>query len=229
MDPLDLQDSQRPSSPSSREKFLITELDSHPVQTRPFFNRPEEGDKLDHLLNEIRDLSATMHVIRTSTAEPPEDLWYSDKIYYVQRSLYDVLHQPPNEIGMLDTACATAALIFCGHCLRDVPLSFMVTTKAVARLKLAIEASLQSISHTINSHLQKRLFWILGFGGTAAEGKAERAWFVSEFRKISSALYLNNKETAWQTAKSALESVLWSDKLDEPASRFWAESISDVT
>jgi len=184
------------------------------------------GDKLDRLLREIGNLSVTMHAVRISTSEPLEDIWYIDKIYYLQSSLYDIIHQPPYESGILDTACAFAALIFCGHCLRDVPLSFSVHIKAVTRLKTAIEIAQSSIAYTVDPHLRKRLFWILGLGGTAAEGKPEKPWFVDQLRNIFRDMHLNG---SWESARPVLKSVLWNECLDEPGKKLWEEVMSGST
>jgi len=68
---------------------------------------------------------------------------------------------------------------------------------------------------------QKRMFWILGFGGMAAEGKPERDWFVAKFRKSCDDLNIND----WETAKEILVNVLWQSDLDDDASKLWLEAI----
>lgn len=204
------------SSTGNLPDFSRTSLASRAVE-------PE--DNLDHILAEIRDLSITMQALRTSIIEPQEDIWYSDKIYHLQRSLYDVLHQPSAELGILDTPCATLSLVFIGHCLRDIPLSFGVNAKAIGRLKVALETS-KACSLEMSPKLKSRLFWMLGIGGAAAEGLAERTWFLNEFRGMSRDVLPDDRASAWQTAKSIYSEMLWHDCLEAPAKIFVLDALS---
>lgn len=150
---------------------------------------------------------------------PQEDIWYSDKIYYLQRNLFDIAHDASYH-SPIDSVCALAALIYCGHCLRDIPLSYVVTAKAVTRLKDAIELYEMFNFWNGDYELTKKMLWILGFGGIAAEGKSEREWFVKKFRFCC----FNMGVTDWNTAKAAIDNVLWEPDLDDAGVRFWEES-----
>lgn len=150
---------------------------------------------------------------------PDEDIWYSDKIYYLQRSLFDIAHDSSYHMP-IDSVSALAALIYCGHCLRDIPLSYAVTSKAVTRLQSALE-----LYETFNlwmgdPELTKKMFWILAFGGIAAEGKSERAWFVQKFRFCSFDLNLNT----WESARLILDGILWEPGLDDAGIRLFEDS-----
>jgi hypothetical protein len=163
---------------------------------------------------------------------PQENIWYSDKIYHLQRSLFDIAHHSdskPNEPVPLDSVCALAALIYCGRYLRDIPFSYAVTKNAVSRLKDAIEG--YDLEHawdfdegkegTENREVQKKkLFWILAFGGIAAEGKREHGWFLDRFGLACVEMNIKN----WEESQKVLAEVLWQEELDESGYRFWEDS-----
>lgn len=127
----------------------------------------------------------------------------------------------PNTPRSVDRVCAMAALMYCGHCLRDVPLTFQVIARVVTRLKAAIIEYEEEIAADADKEAKKVMFWILGFGGVAAEGKPERDWFVAKFRASCDDLDIND----WETANRILKDVLWQAELDDAASKLWLEAI----
>jgi hypothetical protein len=218
-----------PLTPAPQPLLLTTSMGFIP--TRLFYaldqdrlgGRPQMDD-FDRVLAEIRNLAVTMQAIRTSSIEPRENIWYSDKIYYLQRSLYEIIHRPQSEKGELDTAGSIAALIYCCNCLRDIPLSFQVIAKTVKRVKESLETFQKTPLLSQDFKLHIRLFWILGLGGVAAEGKpTERSWLVDEFRKMSELMGVRY----WDSARAILEGVLWHPDLDEFGKRFWEEAMSE--
>jgi hypothetical protein len=64
-----------------------------------------------------------------------------------------------------------------------------------------------------------RLFWILGLGGAASEGKPERSWFMEEFRVVRDIVGVRS----WEDAKPIVVGVLWHPELDGIGKRFWDE------
>ncbi|KUJ22896.1 uncharacterized protein LY89DRAFT_729003 [Mollisia scopiformis] len=165
----------------------------------------------------IRDLAEKLRIIRQASKIPSEDIWYSDKIYFLQRNLFD-LAQSGSDATPLDRVCALAALIYCGHCLRDIPLSYAVTANAVTRLKNSLE--LLELTSLHEQHLTDKCFWILGFGGVAAEGKPEQEWFAVKFRAMSDYMGLPD----WTVARSCLDRILWQVELDAAGERLWEAS-----
>lgn len=176
---------------------------------------------LEELLSEVRDLSKTLRVIRRQSTIPTEDIWYSDKIYYLQRSLFDIARVSSYHIP-IDSVCALAALIYCGHCLRDIPLGYAVTSKAVTRLQMAIGSYEEFNLWIGNLGATKKMFWIFAFGGVAAEGKPERGWFAQKFIRCSYILQV----TGWESARTILGDLLWEPGLDDAGIRFFEQSIS---
>jgi Fungal specific transcription factor domain len=175
---------------------------------------------LERLLAGVRDLSKILRELRKLPKLPEDNIWYSDKIYYLQRNLIEVVYCP-NTPRPVDRICAMAALMYCGHCLRDVPFTFQVIARSVTRLKAAIIEYEKDISFEADRESKKVMFWILGFGGVAAEGKIERDWFVAKFRALCDELDVND----WETADGLLKDVLWQAELDYAASKLWLEAI----
>ncbi|KAH7363779.1 fungal-specific transcription factor domain-containing protein [Rhexocercosporidium sp. MPI-PUGE-AT-0058] len=171
---------------------------------------------LEFLLANVRQLSKTLRLLRQQATMPDEDIWYSDKIYSLQRNLFDIANDSTYRIP-IDSVCALTALIYCGHCLRDIPLSYAVTAKAVTRLQSAVQLYETSNLWMDCPELTKKMFWVLAFGGVAAEGRPERAWFVQKYEICSHTLLLNS----WESARLILDSVLWEPGLDDAGIRLF--------
>lgn len=165
----------------------------------------------------IKDLAEKLRIIRQKSMVPSEDIWYSDKIYFLQRHLFDIAHGCSNATP-IDSICALTALIYCGHCLRDIPLSYAVTAHAISRLKNSLE--LLDTGATEEWDFVSKYFWVLGFGGVAAEDKSEENWFVGKFRFMSDQMRLAD----WPAARSCLNEILWDPGLDTAGQRLWGAS-----
>jgi hypothetical protein len=177
---------------------------------------------LDETLSEIRALSATMTTLKKQSVLPKENIWYSDKIYSLQHRLFDILHSPPYQHA-LDRPVCIAALIFCAVCLRDITFNFRIIYNAVKRLKTAVQHFLdENWTPTVDYQLGIKLFWALGFGGIAAEGKEERAWFVKKFGIMCGVLGLRD----WDGGREILDGVLWQSDLDGFGKTLWREASS---
>ncbi|KAN0122911.1 Fungal specific transcription factor domain containing protein [Hyaloscypha variabilis] len=182
--------------------------------------RDMHDHSLGRLLAGVRDLSKLLKELKRLSNLPEDNIWYSDKIYYLQRNLIEVVYCP-NTPRPVDRVCAMAALMYCGHCLRDVPLTFQVIARAVTRLKAAIIDYEKNMSSEPDKEEKRVMFWILGFGGVAAVGKPERDWFVANFRAICDDLDVND----WEKANGMLKDVLWQADLDDGGSKLWLEAI----
>ena len=88
-------------------------------------------------------------------------------------------------------------------------------------LKAAIIKLEMEVSADTDRETKKVMFWILGFGGVAAEGKPERDWFVAKFKALRDVLDIND----WETARGLLKEVLWQMELDDAASKLWLEAL----
>lgn len=127
----------------------------------------------------------------------------------------------------LNRLVALAALMYCGHCLRDIPLSHAVFRNGVSRLKTAVEGYQPPMWDALDLDFDfrgkglstRKLFWVLFFGAVAAEGKSERAWFVRRMGMCAADLGL----WEWQEAREVMESVLWQSELDANGMRVWGE------
>jgi len=175
---------------------------------------------IESLLNGIAELSRTLRAILSQATFPKEHIWYSDKVYYLQRNILDIAHGT-NENQPLNTVRALVALIYCARCLRDVPFTFTAMGRAVTRLKSAVLRYEEQNSWEANPESARKIFWILCFGGAAAIGKPERTWFAARFRASCDYLDVND----WETARSLLQDMLWEPDLDEAGYEFWMEAI----
>ncbi|KAL2072878.1 hypothetical protein VTL71DRAFT_12221 [Oculimacula yallundae] len=178
---------------------------------------------LESLLSEMREIARTLRSFRQKATMPTEDIWYSDKIYYLQRSLFDIAHTPSHissNQNPSDSVLALTALIYSGHCLRDIPLGYSVTAKAVTRLRHAIEVYEISNFWIGDLEITRKMVWVLVFGGVAAEGKVEWSWFVGKF----GAAFGDLGVAGWEDLRGVLESVLWEPGLDGAGMRVLDES-----
>lgn len=90
---------------------------------------------------------------------------------------------------------------------------------AVRRLKASIQ-ELDGGEEEQTDVEKKWMFWVLAFGGVAAEGREEREWFVEEFGGFVRGMKLRK----WEEARGILEEVLWEDVLDEGGKRLWIKA-----
>lgn len=143
---------------------------------------------------------------------PEEDIGYSDQVFFLQKSLYAIVHSPT--ATSIEIAGSSAALIFCCYMLRDISFSFSIIVKAVKRLK---EGMLKvDLERDINSEW---VFWILGFGSVGAEGKQERSWFVEKFAEMCGRCGVRS----WAEMRDRLIGLLWGEALDDRGLRVWRE------
>ncbi|TAQ87701.1 hypothetical protein B7494_g3981 [Chlorociboria aeruginascens] len=179
-------------------------------------DRIDGKDRFGLILSDLQDLSNRLQLIRNNPADAKENIWYSDKTYYVQRCLVDLSHCSDIRTRYIDIACAFAGICFSYSCFQDISFKSRIIGNFVSRLKNAIDKAVEKESDFLPA---SRLLWALVLGGMAAEEKDERGWFVEKFKKICEVMELAN----WESVKARLEGILWSPELNEPVSRFWEE------
>lgn len=170
---------------------------------------------LRDLLTQTQVMSETFQELKKG-GMPREDISYSDRVYCIQRQLFEVIYEEKST--KLEVACATAALVFCYHVLRDISLGFGIARMAVRRLKGSLEGVMGECEGS-GKGKGELLFWTVGFGAVAAEGKEEGQWFVGRFRGLCSVLGVRR----WEDVRGRLGRVLWADALDERGKRVWDE------
>ncbi|KAE8443125.1 hypothetical protein EG329_002369 [Mollisiaceae sp. DMI_Dod_QoI] len=176
---------------------------------------PQEQTLLDWTLAEVRNISLSLQHIKNCSSVPKEDIRYSDRVYYAQYCLLQVLHNP--ETSQLDTALSIVGLIYCAVCFRDMSFNFRVIGESVIRLKYILEFVVNDRPY--DSRECEKLFWVLMMGGMAAEGKEERSLFVVDLSWVCGLLSIN----MWETAKLILEGIAWQSELDSFGIRLWKE------
>jgi hypothetical protein len=205
------------SSPLSFKPLTTQRTDLNTASslfTTPRFQIPLSTQiPLPSLISQIRDLSLTFSTLRAKTSMPEEDIGYSDQVFFLQQSLYSIIHS--STAVPLEIACAGAALVYSCHVLRDIPFAFTIFVKAVKRLKEVLLGV--DMEREMN---EDWLFWILGFGSVGAEGKEEWSWFVENFARTCRRCGVQS----WVEMRERLSRVLWGEALDERGLRVWYEA-----
>ncbi|KAF4631206.1 hypothetical protein G7Y89_g6916 [Cudoniella acicularis] len=188
---------------------------------------------LDKLLTQLREFTTTVQKLTSPDLLPPrENLFYSDKIYHFQHQLFTIIHSSPSFYTSLDKACSIVALLFCCYALKDIPFTFRIFTKGVERLKILValheenskgDDGVMGRNDGDEIEVKRKLFWAVGLGALAAEGKDEWGWFVERIREMCVVMGVD----CWDKARSILESVLWQNDLNEAGERLWKEANLD--
>jgi hypothetical protein len=174
---------------------------------------------------ELRYLNFVLESKDPREIELADTMWYSDKTYLVQRNLVYLSLHPQSEDAALDTACCLAASIFVDCCFRDLGFHAGVIGHLVSKLRTACEPLL-SLQGEVYNGADKRatltkLLWVFAFGGIAAVGRPERAWFVEQLAHVCSALEL----ISWEKMEECLGTILWNARWEVPHGLLWRSVI----
>ena len=140
-------------------------------------------------------------------------MWYSDKVYLVQRDLVFLTFNPEPYHTKLDTACCIAASIFVNIRLRDLGMYSSVIGFMVKNLKEFLENGCLENSRSDESNSQEemcKLFWILVYGAISAVGRLEREWFVESLRSVCGRMEIKSQNDGVEILKR----ILWSHEWD---------------
>jgi hypothetical protein len=158
------------------------------LEAEPYLHGPDSTNHSKALRGRVKDERPPLMELLKGVESPgltlrlkkkaQEDIWYSGKIYFLPRNLFNIAHGQVEDASIdmkereLDRLCALAALMYCGYCLRNLPFLFVSFANGVSRLKLAIELFRTNFAFVeydlFNGFQIKKLFWVLGFGGGAA-------------------------------------------------------------
>jgi hypothetical protein len=174
---------------------------------------------------ELRYLNFILESKDPREIELADTMWYSDKTYLVQRSLVYLSLHPQSEDAALDTACCLAASIFVDSCFRDLGFHAGVIGQLVSKLRTACE-SLSPLQGEVDDGIDEcatltKLLWVFAFGGIAAVGRPERAWFVEQLAHVCSALELDS----WEEMVECLGTILWNACWEVPRGLLWRSVI----
>ena len=195
-----------PRIPDSSEQALSFQDE---LSLRPTFD--------DNLRDVFEDLWRFPNLEKTS--QLVDHIWYSDKVYLVQRSLTDVAYNQ-RKAPHIDQACAIAALIYVHVGLCDVRLYTKIIDVLISRLKASLKLVMSQYNYiSPATHAAERLLWALYFGGVAAAAGLERRWFVSHLLVSCEALNLKT----WADMKVILETVFWKAEWENPIGALWRD------
>lgn len=90
----------------------------------------------------------------------------------------------------------------------------------MTRLKAAIEQHESAHVWKAERGDSEKMYWILGFGGIAAEAKAEHAWFVRRFAEVGKEMMVGS----WEETRMVFVEVLWQEELDDAGARLWEQA-----
>jgi len=146
----------------------------------------------------------------------------SDKLLLTEFKLL-ALSKSPTSSKLLASTCM-AAIMFLDRYLRGISFNARIMDRFVARLQASMNDVLDTISpFDIDVKIVRIVLWILYVGGTAAEKKPERAWFVTHLSYFCDSMQLNN----WEDAKRTLQSFLWPSDWEECGGFLWEEVSKD--
>jgi hypothetical protein len=170
----------------------------------------------------LHEIFADLSKFPTSEKDPEliDHIWYSDKIYLVQRSLMDVAYNKQHETSHIDRACAIAALIYVHTGLCEVKIHSKVVGVLVFRLKAELQMAMRRFEPGASSgDSTKKLVWALYFGGIASGLESERQWFSGHLVTACEALGLD----AWPDMQAILETIFWKDGWEQLTGALWRE------
>jgi hypothetical protein len=187
--------------------------------------------RIDSIMQPLYFLCVTIQQVGTNY---PDNIWYSDQVYNLQRRLLDLpetglLLDPMDAMTALTKAVAIAALLFSYPALRDISFNYRSIGVQVTNLQTALALFFsfpesedwgQQIGSDRDNH-QQSLFWTLAVGAIAADGKAEQGWFRSQFAMMCRSLGVES----WEEVKEWLNSVLWVEELESAGKRLCKECL----
>jgi hypothetical protein len=176
---------------------------------------------LDVVLEHVKSFSAELKVITRSInplSRPGIEI--SDRIHFIERQIFDIIHSPPVLQNALDHACAMAALIYIRSNVRDSVCNYRIIETAKLQIALQSLVELADLwTWGIKMRSREKLVWTVGFGAVSSAGRPERPWFVRLFRALCDTLELQR----WEYVKAVFETVLWKNELDNDGVRLWEE------
>jgi hypothetical protein len=109
----------------------------NPLSTTRHPNPTLRTTSLTTFDSNLQDIFTDLWKFPTSEKNPEmiDHIWYSDKIYLLQRSLMDIAYNKQHNTSHIDRACAIAALIYLHTGLCEVGIRSKVISVLVSRFK----------------------------------------------------------------------------------------------
>jgi hypothetical protein len=202
----------QPSSQSELEGLQYTLSSSLNISSEP---------NIDVVLEDLKSFAAELKVITRSISplnRPRMEI--SDRIHFIERQIFDIIHKPPVPQNALDHACAVAALIYMRSNVRDTVCNFRIVE--TAKLQIALQSLMELAdlwAWGLEVRSREKVVWTVGFGAVSSADRPERPWFVRLFRDLCDTHELQR----WEDVKAVFETVVWKDELDNDGLRLWEE------
>jgi hypothetical protein len=169
---------------------------------------------MPEIFADLQYLSSVLESKNLFSIAHMDSMWYSDKVYLVQRNIVYSSLDPEQE--PLHTACYIAGSIYVNSYLRDLGFHSGVIALLVTKLKDFLE---DKMLVAVGGYDEDELVWILCVGGISAMGKPERGWFVERLKRVCEAFKV---ETASQV-EEALRKIVWSRDWNDALEEMWQE------
>ncbi|KAE9375953.1 hypothetical protein N431DRAFT_481146 [Stipitochalara longipes BDJ] len=149
-----------------------------------------------------------------------DPLWYSDKIYLIQRSLICLTMDPEPYQTSLDTACYMTASLYVDCRLRDLGARSVAIGTGVSKLRAFLPQVFQELPQDFGLSVSvDRILWVLVFAGIAANGRPERPWLVEKLANMCRIL----KFESWVELTAILKIILWDEEWEVPRELLWSK------
>jgi hypothetical protein len=173
------------SSESEFEGLQYTLSSSFNLSSKP---------KIAVVFENFKSFAAELKVITRSISplnHPRVEI--SDRIHFIERQIFDIIHSPPVPQNTLDHACAVAAPIYIRSNVRDTGCNFRIVE--TAKLQIALQSLMELAdlwTWGMETRSREKLVWTMGFGAVWSAGRPERLWFVRLFRDLCDTLELQS-------------------------------------
>jgi hypothetical protein len=174
---------------------------------------------LSNVLVEIRSLIALFETNKESNTLAFDNIAYSDRVYFIRRSLHYLQHHPTPHSKRIDLPLAIAASIFVDSCIRDMGFHVGIICIMVARLKDHLVFFEDDVIEFPNKLVAQKILCVFALGAVAALGKVERPWFVAWLALACRALGI----TRWEKLEPNLKAIIWKSNWESPRGMLWSE------
>ena len=174
------------------------------------------------IFSDLRYLTIILEAKSPNTIEDGDNMWFSDKMFIVQRNLNWVCLPLDTHFdhSKLDTACCMAASIYSHVYLRDLGFYSKVSQVLIRRFRGWLEGAFAEVLATaLEEEELPQLFWILIIAVIPAADQTERKWFANWLEYICGEMEIKKKGEA----RAFLTSILWTKDWDKYLDNLWRE------
>ena len=179
------------------------------------------GEDVITILQEIRYLCDEYSNKQRSAFSEAENRGLSDCLWPVERRALMLAYRMDWVGGDLDIdqsmslACSLTALIFVHWRLRDLPVTYRIFDRPIARLQ-AVLASTDDLLLTW-TFAPELLVWALVTGATVSHKRPQKRWFDKTLATVTESLGISR----WPTLRNVLRNFIYLEADDSPYVDVW--------